>query len=110
LGASLVIVAFTEKFANISLAEAFLGKYPLNFTSALGIPMSNELFVLCAGSIELLAGLLILSGIFPREIILVAWVPINMTLTIFTWVELLDTCRFTAHSPRCCCGRPDRKT
>ena len=89
LGASLVIVAFTEKFANIPLAEAFLVKYPLNFTGALGIPISNELFVLCAGSIELLAGLLILFGIFPREIILVAWVPINMTLTIFTWVELI---------------------
>lgn len=89
LGTSLTVVAFTEKFLNIPLAQSFLEKYPLNFTQALGIPMSNELFVLCAGSVELLAGLLILFGIFPREIVLVAWIPINMTLTIFNWAELI---------------------
>jgi uncharacterized membrane protein YphA (DoxX/SURF4 family) len=89
LGASLVVVAFTEKLANIPLAQAFLGEYPLNFTQALGIPMSNELFILCAGAVELLVGLCFLFGIFPREIVLIAWVPINMTLTIFNWAELI---------------------
>lgn len=89
LGLSLIFVAFSEKFANQPLASAFLERYPLNFTSALGIPMSNELFVLFAGSIELLVGLWILFGIFPREIILIAWIPINMTLTIFNWTELV---------------------
>jgi hypothetical protein len=89
LGLSLVFVAFTEKFANIPLASAFLERYPLNFTAALGIPMSNETFILCAGSVELLVGLWILFGIFPREIILIAWIPINLTLTIFNWTELI---------------------
>ncbi len=89
LGLSLVFVAFTEKFANIPLASAFLERYPLNFTAALGIPMSNETFVLCAGAVELLVGLWILLGIFPREIILIAWIPINLTLTIFNWTELI---------------------
>lgn len=89
LGLSLVFVAFTEKFANIPLATAFLERYPLNFTHALGVPMSNETFVLCAGSVELLVGLWILFGIFPREIILIAWIPINLTLTIFNWTELI---------------------
>ena len=89
LGLSLVFVAFTEKFANIPLASDFLQRYPLNFTSALGIPMSNETFILCAGAVELLVGLWILFGIFPREIILIAWVPINLTLTIFNWTELI---------------------
>ena len=89
LGLSLVVVAFTEKFANIPLASAFLERYLLNFTDALGIPMSNETFILCAGSVELLVGLWILLGIFPREIILVAWIPINLTLTIFNWTELI---------------------
>jgi hypothetical protein len=89
LGLSLIFVAFTEKFANIPLASAFLEKYPLNFTSALGIPMPNEIFILCAGSVELLVGLWILFGIFPREIILIAWIPINLTLTIFNWTELI---------------------
>jgi hypothetical protein len=89
LGLSLIFVAFTEKFANLPLATAFLEHYPLNFTAALGIPMSNETFILCAGSVELLVGLWILLGIFPREIILIAWIPINMTLTIFNWTELI---------------------
>ncbi len=89
LGLSLVFVAFTEKFANISLALVFLERYPLNFTAALGIPMSNETFILCAGAAELLIGLWILFGIFPREIILIAWIPTNLTLTIFNWTELI---------------------
>ena len=89
LGLSLIIVAFTEKFANIPLALAFLEKYPLNFTPALGMPLTNEVFVLCAGSVELLVGLFLLFGLVPREIVLVAWVPINLTLTIFNWVELV---------------------
>jgi hypothetical protein len=89
LGLSLVFVAFTEKFANIPLASAFLEKYPLNFTAALGIPMSNETFIVCAGAVELLVGLWILFGIFPREIILIAWSPINLTLTVFNWTELI---------------------
>lgn len=89
LGLSLIVVAFTEKFANIPLASAFLERYPLNFTSALGIPMSNETFILCAGAVELLVGLWILFGIFPREIILIAWIPINLTLTVFNWTELI---------------------
>lgn len=89
LGLSLIVVAFTEKFANIPLASDFLQRYPLNFTAALGIPMSNETFILCAGAVELLVGLWILLGIFPREIILIAWIPINLTLTIFNWTELI---------------------
>jgi hypothetical protein len=82
-------VAFTEKFANIPFALAFLERYPLNFTAALGMPMSNETFILCAGAVELLVGLWILFDIFPREIILIAWVPINLTLTVFNWTELV---------------------
>ncbi|HXG85743.1 MAG TPA: hypothetical protein VNI84_17105 [Pyrinomonadaceae bacterium] len=89
LGLSLIVVAFIEKFANIPLASAFLERYPLNFTSALGIPMSNETFILCAGAVELLVGLWILLDIFPSEIILIAWIPINLTLTVFNWVELV---------------------
>ena len=89
LGASLVMVAFTEKLANLPLATSFLKQYPLNFTSMLGIPMSDEWFVLCAGAVELLVGLFILLGLFPRSIIVIAWLPFNLTLTIFNWIELI---------------------
>lgn len=90
VGLSLAIVGFTEKLANIPLAEAFLDQYPfINFTPKLGMGMSHELFALCAGSVELLAGLMIAFGVFPRTIILVALFPMNLSLTVFNWEELI---------------------
>lgn len=89
VGLSLTIVAFTEKLANLPLAQKFLVEHQLNFTPFFGMPMSDEIFILCAGSVELLVGLFLIFGIFNREIILIAWIPINMTLTIFNWNELV---------------------
>ncbi len=89
VGVSLVAAAFSEKLANPALAQAFLGQYALNFTSALGIPLQNNVFILAAGTVELLVGLCLIFDVFTREIILVAWVPINLTLTIFDWTELV---------------------
>lgn len=89
LGVSLTFVAFSEKFANVPLAEAFLQRFPLNFTHALGIGMSNQTFIYAAGSVELLVGLCLLFNLFPREIVLIAWIPINMSLTVFNWTELV---------------------
>ena len=89
LGLSFVFVAFTEKFANLPLAQAFLDRYPLNFTGAVGVPLPDEVFILCAGSVELLVGLFLVFGIFPRETVLVALVPVNLTLTLFNYTELV---------------------
>lgn len=90
VGASLLVVGFTEKLANLPLAEAFLEQYPfINFMPKLGIGMSDELFAICAGSVEVLAGLMILAGVFPRTIILVALFPLNLSLTVFNWEELI---------------------
>jgi len=41
------------------------------------------------GAVEQLVGLWILFGIFPREIILIAWIPINLISTVFNWTELI---------------------
>jgi uncharacterized membrane protein YphA (DoxX/SURF4 family) len=89
VGLSLAAVAFTEKLANPDLARAFLREYPLNFTSAIGFPLSDDTFILCAGATELLIGLFLVFGIFPRAIIATAWFFINITLTVFLWTELL---------------------
>jgi len=89
IGAGFVIVAFTEKFANMPLALAFLQRYPVNFTAYLGLPLSNHTFILLAASIELLIGLCLLFGVFTREIIIVAWLPMNVTLTYFGTTELI---------------------
>ena len=88
-GLGLATVAFTEKLANPQLARAFLQEHPLNFTGWLHIPMSDDMFVVCAGSTELLIGLCLLFGIFPRLIVASAWLLINMSLTVFNWVELV---------------------
>ena len=88
-GLGLMIVAFTEKLANPALARAFLQHHPLNFTGWLHIPMSDDTFMLCAGSTELVIGLCLIFGIFPRLIVASAWLLINMSLTVFNWVELV---------------------
>lgn len=89
VGLSLMVVALTEKLANPDLARAFLLQYPLNFTSAIGVPLSDDTFVLCAGATELLIGLFLVFSLFPRVIIATAWLFINVTLTVFLWTELL---------------------
>lgn len=89
VGIGLMSAAFSEKLGNPALAVAFLGQQPLNFTAALGLAMPNEIFVRFAGSVELLVGLCLVCNVFTREIILVAWIPLNLTLTIFDWNELV---------------------
>jgi hypothetical protein len=88
-GASFIVVAFTEKLANLPLALAFLGRYPLNFSGAMGVPLEDSTFMLMAGAVELAIGLLLVFGVFVRETIVVAWLPFNLTLTVFNWVELV---------------------
>ena len=46
-------------------------------------------FIWCAGTTELVIGLFLAFGFFPRTVIIVAWGVINLTLTIFSWVELV---------------------
>jgi uncharacterized membrane protein YphA (DoxX/SURF4 family) len=89
VGLGLAFVAFTEKLANPALAAAFLQEHALNFTARLHIPMCDATFALCCGAVELLVGLWIALGIFPRTIILIAFIPFNMSLTIFHGVELI---------------------
>lgn len=89
MGVGLTMVALTEKLANPELARAFLQSHPLNFTKWLHIPMSDDMFVLCAGTTELVIGLCLLFGIFPRLIVVSMWLFINMSLTVFSWIELV---------------------
>jgi uncharacterized membrane protein YphA (DoxX/SURF4 family) len=89
VGVSLAASAFTEKLGNPLLASQFLTQYPLNFTASLGFPIPDSIFVRMAGSVELLVGLCLIFGVFTREIIVVAWFPLNLTLTVFDWVELV---------------------
>lgn len=86
VGLNLIVFGFSEKLANIPFASSLLEQHAfLNFTT---IP--NEIFVLLAGALEVLAGILIVLGIFPRTIAFITLICINASLTIYNWHELID--------------------
>jgi uncharacterized membrane protein YphA (DoxX/SURF4 family) len=87
---SLVTLAFSEKFTNPELAERTLQAYPqLDLPSLVGLPISHETFIVIAAAIELLLGLLILSGALPQATALIVAVPFTATLPLFGVTELL---------------------
>jgi uncharacterized membrane protein YphA (DoxX/SURF4 family) len=67
----------------------FLRQHPINFTPFFGTPMSNGSFASCCGAVELVVGLSVIFGLFPRAVLVIAWLPFNLTLTVFSWMELV---------------------
>jgi hypothetical protein len=90
-GTALIVVAFQEKLANPALALAFLREHPdFNVAnSLLGLGWSDLDFIRAAGAIEVLFGLLVISGALPQVIVLVAGIPFNATLWFFGTEELV---------------------
>ena len=90
VGVALVALAFTEKFTNPVMAMHTLEAYPaLDVFALVGVHLSPETFVAIAGSVELLFGLLVISGALPQVAVLVAMVPFNATLLLFGQTELV---------------------
>lgn len=88
-GIALIIVAFREKLAYPDYAVSFLSEHDdLNLSEQLGLGWSTEEFVRVAGSIEVLFGLLLISGAMPQAVVLIAGVPFNATLYFFGDKEL----------------------
>ncbi len=89
-GTALIVVAFVEKLANPDMALLFLAEHPgFNVAQGLGIGMSDLEFTRVAGSIEVLFGLLIISGALPQAAVLIAGIPFNATLYFFGSKELM---------------------
>lgn len=89
-GFSIAWLALTEKLLNLPLALSFVSEYPwVNFLPAFGIGVSDATFLRMAGTVELTGGLLLMLGIFPRLVILLLWLPFNVTLAAFGWRELV---------------------
>lgn len=87
-GISIAWLALTEKLLNLPLALSFVEVYPwVNFLSGLGF--SEVAFIRIAGTVELTAGLLLVLGAFPRLVIVLLWLPFNLTLAAFGWRELV---------------------
>ena len=89
-GSALIFVALYEKLINPDLALAFLEEHPdLQVAHQIGLPLSDLEFVRVAGAIEVLFGLLLISGALPQVIILIAGIPFNATLWFFGINELV---------------------
>ena len=88
-GVALIVVAYAEKLANPDLALAFLEERPhFNVAAEIGLPLGDLEFIRIAGAIEVLFGLLLISGALPQAIVLIAGIPFNATLFFFGEVEL----------------------
>ena len=89
-GSALIIVAFVEKLANPDLALHFLAEHPdFNVAQLVGIHLDDLEFVRLAGAIEVLFGLLVISGALPQACVLIAGIPFNATLYFFGNTELV---------------------
>lgn len=88
-GFGLAVVAFTEKRWNLPMGLAFLATHHFNFFPAVGIPVSDTMFLLMAGTVELTIGLILMSGAHVRLLILVTLIPFNLTLPFLGWRELV---------------------
>jgi hypothetical protein len=90
LGIGIAIVAFTEKLWNIPMGLAFLADHHFNFFPYVGLPgIDDTKFLLIAGTVELLLGLILITGAYVRLIIIVTLVPFNLTLPFLGWRELV---------------------
>ncbi|MBW3602468.1 MAG: hypothetical protein KY434_07205 [Actinobacteria bacterium] len=89
-GLALIVLAFSEKFTTPALAVELLEHYPaLDLFRLAGIDLPDEAFVRVAASVELLFGLLLVSGAAPQVAVLVAGIPFNATLFFFGATELI---------------------
>jgi hypothetical protein len=90
VGTSLVVLAFTEKLARPGLAVAFLDRFPaFNILQAVGLPVGDATFIRVAGAVELLFGLLLISGSLPQITVILAGIPFNATLFFLGREELI---------------------
>jgi hypothetical protein len=89
-GLALIVVAFAEKLANPEMALDFLRSHPdFNVAQLVGLPMGDLEFARAAGAVEVLFGLLLISGALPQVCVLLAGIPFNATLWFFGTDELL---------------------
>ena len=90
LGIGLTVVAFTEKLWNIPMGLAFLSEHHFNFFPYIGLPSIDDTkFLLIAGTVELIVGIMLITGTYVRLIIVITLIPFNLTLPFLGWRELV---------------------
>ena len=89
-GVALIVVAFAEKLAVPAMALDFLAHHEqFNVARQVGLGWSDLEFARVAGAIEVLFGLLVISGALPQACVLIAGIPFNATLWFFGTSELV---------------------
>ncbi|MDP9417089.1 MAG: hypothetical protein M3P48_04490 [Actinomycetota bacterium] len=72
------------------MAAATLAAHPeLDVFALVGLHVPTDVFIVVAGGVEVLFGLLVLSGAAPQVAVLVAAVPFNLPLLLFGATELV---------------------
>lgn len=90
VGTALIVLAYTEKLARPALSLEFLDSYPaFNVLHLVGAPISDLQFVQFAAGVEILFGLLLISGALPQLTVLAAGIPFNATLFFLGATELI---------------------
>lgn len=91
-GVSLIALGLGEKIWNPGLGTAFLENRP-SFNvmrSVFGLAwFSDDLFVLLAGTVEASIGVMLISGLLTRVVILGAWLPFNLGIPFLPPQELI---------------------
>jgi hypothetical protein len=93
-GTALIVLAFTEKLARPDLSLEFLERYPafnvLQLVGGVvGFEVSDLVFIQVAAGIEILFGLLLISGALPQLVVIAAGIPFNATLFFLGATELI---------------------
>lgn len=93
-GSTLILLAYTEKLARPQLALEFLDSYPAFNVLQLvggwfGVEIGHLAFVQFAAGVEILFGLLLISGAMPQMTVLAAGIPFNATLFFLGATELI---------------------
>jgi hypothetical protein len=68
---------------------AFLADHHFNFLPYIGMPIDDTKFLLIAGTVELVVGLMLIAGAYVRLVILITLIPFNLTLPFMGWRELV---------------------
>jgi uncharacterized membrane protein YphA (DoxX/SURF4 family) len=88
LGFTIAFGALTEKLLDPGLAQALLDARPyLNVARSFGV--SDPQFAYLAGVIELVVGIVIMSGQVTRPVMAVSALLFTVTLPVFGWTEVL---------------------
>lgn len=94
VGGTLILLAYTEKLARPELSLEFLDRYPaFNILQLVGdqvgLQVSDLVFIQFAAGVEILFGLLLISGALPQLVVIAAGIPFNATLFFLGATELI---------------------